>query len=81
MSVLSLSYSWNSEGKSFELFWREDVVRVQISAEPGKNNYGQRYKARTIFDWCKKGEQKNKKDSIKSPKCHPSELATERLFH
>jgi hypothetical protein len=81
VSFLSFNYSWKSEGKTFELLRLEDVVRIQISNEPNKNNCGKGYKARTVFDWCKEGEQKKEEGSIKSPKSHPGESATERLFH
>jgi hypothetical protein len=81
VSFLSFNYLWNSEGKPSELLRLEHVVRIQISNEPNKNNYGKRYKACTVFDWRKKGEQKKKKHSIKSPKSHPSESVTEHLFH
>jgi hypothetical protein len=81
VTVLSFNYSRNSEGITFELLRRKEVVRIQISTEPNKNNYGQRYKARTVFDWRKKGQQKQEKGSIKSPKSHPGESVTECLFH
>jgi hypothetical protein len=58
-------YSWASEGKTFELLrLLEDVVRIQISPEPYKNNYGKQYKARTVFHCRKKGQQKNPEDNI-----------------
>jgi hypothetical protein len=81
LSVLFFNNSWNSEGETFELLRLDDVVRIQISTEPDKNNYGKRYKARAVFDWRKKWEQKKEKGSIKSPKSHPSESVIERLFH
>jgi hypothetical protein len=59
-------YLWNSEGKAFVLLRREieDVVRIQINAEPYKYNCGKQYKARTVFHCRKKGKQKNPKDGI-----------------
>jgi hypothetical protein len=66
VSVSSFNYSWNTEGKAFELrrLELEDVVRIQIQSEPYKNNDGKRYKARTVFHCRKKGKQKNPKGSI-----------------
>jgi len=59
------------------LFRLEDVVRIQIGSESYRNDYGKCYKARAVRDWRKKGEQKNPKDGIKSPKNHPVEWAIE----
>ena len=56
MSVLSFNYS-RSEGKSFGLLRLEDIVPEQVSTEPYKNNYGIRYKARTVVDCLNKGKQ------------------------
>jgi hypothetical protein len=67
VSVLSLNYSWNSEGKTFVLLrLLEDVVRIQIKTEPYKNNHGKRNKADTVVDCRKKGKQKNPEGSIVS---------------
>jgi hypothetical protein len=64
--ILSFNHLWNSEGKTFVLLRREieDVVRIQINAEPYKNNYGKQYEARTVFHCREKGQQKNPKDGI-----------------
>ena len=59
------------------MFRLEDVVRIQIGTESYKNDYGKCYKARAVGDWRKKGEQKNPKDGIKSPKNHPGERVFE----
>ena len=81
VSVLAFNYSCNSEGISFELLRREleDVVRIQIKSEPYKNNYGKRYKARTVVDYRKKGKQKNPEDDIISIPNKP-EWVSERLI-
>jgi hypothetical protein len=71
---------WNSEGKTFELLRIEDIVRIEISSQSHKNNYGKCDKARAVLDWRKEGEQENPKDGIKSPKSHPGEPVIESLF-
>ena len=70
-----------SEGKTFVLCWRElkDVVRIQISTKPYKNNDGKRYKACTVFHCGKKGKQKNPEDGIISISNKP-EWVSERLI-
>ena len=78
--IMKYSHStiqWNSEGKTFELLRIEEVVRIQISSQSHKNNCGKCYKARTVFDWRKEGEQEDPKDGIKSPKSHPGEWIIE----
>jgi hypothetical protein len=81
VSVITFNCSWNSEGITFILLWREfeDVVRIQISNEPNKNNDGKHDKARTVFHCRKKGEQKNPEDSIISFP-DQGEWVSERLF-
>jgi hypothetical protein len=64
-SSLSFNHLWTSEGKTFELLrLLDDVVRIQISSEPDKNNYGKQYKSRPIFHGRKEGQQKNPKGDI-----------------
>jgi hypothetical protein len=56
---------WTSEGKTFELLrLLDDVVCIQIRAEPDKNNCGKQYKSRTVFHCRKKGQQKNPKGNV-----------------
>lgn len=58
-------FLWTSKGKTFEVLrLLDDMVRVQISPQPDKNNYGKYDKARTVFYCCKKGKQKNPEDNI-----------------
>ena len=73
------SIQWNSEWKTFELLQIEDIVRIEISSQSHKDNYGKCYKARAVLDWRKEGEQENPKDSIKSPKSHPGDPVLESL--
>jgi len=42
----------------------EDMIGVQISAEPDKDNDRKQDKARPVFHGCKKGQQKNPKDNV-----------------
>jgi hypothetical protein len=56
-AVTPIFYS-RSEGKTFELFGLlEDVVRIQIGAEPHQNNYRKYDKARAVFHCRKEGNQ------------------------
>jgi len=50
--VISSAYSWNSEGVALVLLWRKikEIVRIQISTEPYKNNGGKCNKAHTVVD-------------------------------
>jgi hypothetical protein len=68
---------WNSKWKTFELLRFEEIVRIEISNQSHKNNCRKCYKARAVLDWRKKGEQKDPKDGVKSPKGHPGEPAVE----
>jgi hypothetical protein len=68
---------WNSEWKTFELLRIEDIVRIEISSQSHKDNYGKCYKARAVLDWRKEGQQENPEDGIKCPKGHPGEPAVE----
>jgi hypothetical protein len=69
--LIPYDYSWNAEGKTFVLPRREleNVVRIQISPEPYKDNYSKRDKARTVVNYRKKGKQENPKDNVIS---HPN---------
>jgi len=63
--VLAFNYLRTAEGKTFKLLWlRENVVCIQISGEPYKNNDSKQNKARTVFHCRKKGKQKNPEDNI-----------------
>jgi len=56
---------WAAEGKTFKLLrLRENVVGIQISAKPDKNNDGKQDKGRAIVHSRKKGQQKNPKGNI-----------------
>ena len=68
---------WNSERETFKLFRVEEVVRIEISSQSHKDNYGKCYKARAVLDWRKKREQEDPKDGVKSPKGHPGQPAVE----
>ena len=80
--ILFLNYLRTSEGKTFVLLrLREDVIGIQISAEPDKNNYGKQYKARPVFHCCKKGKQKNPEYGIVKDKNYSIEWIGESLFN
>ena len=78
--VKSYNDSRNSERETSKLLHFKDVVRIQIGTEPHENNDGKYYKARTVFYWRKKGQQKKPESGIKCPKCHPGEWVIEPLF-
>ena len=76
--VLS-SIQWNSEWKTFKLLRIEDIVRIEISSQSHKDNYGKCYKARAVLDWRKEGEQENPENGIKCPESHPGGPVIESL--
>jgi hypothetical protein len=46
-----------SEGKTFVLLrLREDIISIQVSAEPDQNNDGKQYKSRAVVHGRKKGQ-------------------------
>lgn len=62
--VLPFNHS-RSEGKPFELLrLLEDMVGIQIRAEPHENNYRKHDKARTVFHSRKEGNQENPEGGV-----------------
>lgn len=82
ISVLIFTHSWNSEGKSFVLLRCEfkDVIGIQISNKPYKDDDSKGNKARTVFHGCKKWKQKNPEDNIIGIPNKP-EWVNERLLN
>jgi len=59
------SSCWASEGKLFKLRRLSDnVVGVQIRAEPDNDNDGEQNKPRTVSHCRKKGQQKNPEGDV-----------------